>query len=169
MSLAVHPGFWPVVLVTLSVPKAVNATGALKTTSDDVIDIRRKALKNHYPLNSIRLHARFGGPGVAGLIVAGVVELSPGADGQLSSKVRRLAEISLPVASTGSTVASGDFARHSGACGQESSDGPEQNHGGHSGESPVVGPWLSATKPTRTGPAMEKGRPTNCIQPRMVP
>jgi 1,4-dihydroxy-2-naphthoate octaprenyltransferase len=77
-SLAFHPGFWPVVVVLLSLPKAAAAAQALRATSDDINDIRQKATTNPYPLNSIRLHARFGELAVVGLVIAGVIRLVAG-------------------------------------------------------------------------------------------
>jgi hypothetical protein len=48
---------------------------ALSSTKDDIDQIREKALTNPYPLNSIRLHARFGTLSVLGLVVAGIIRI----------------------------------------------------------------------------------------------
>ncbi len=74
-SLAFHPAFWPIVAVLLSLPRAVKAVRSLSSTGDDIDDIRRTALQNPYPLNSIRLHARFGELLVVGLLIAGIIRL----------------------------------------------------------------------------------------------
>ncbi len=74
-SLTFHLDFWPIVVILFSLPKAARAIQALRTTKDDIIDIRQKALKSPYPLNSIRLHARFGELAVLGLVIAGVIQL----------------------------------------------------------------------------------------------
>ena len=75
VSILFHPNFWPMVVALVSLPKATKAIQALRTTSNDIADIRQKALRNPYPLNSIRLHARFGELLVVGLVIAGVVGL----------------------------------------------------------------------------------------------
>ena len=74
-SIILHPGFWPIAVALLSVPKAVEAIRGLSTTSHAIEDVRQEALKNPYPLNSIRLHARFGELVVVGLIIAGLARL----------------------------------------------------------------------------------------------
>lgn len=77
-SLIFHPGFWPIAVIFLSLPRAVKAIQALHTTSNDINEIRQKALKKPYPLNSIRLHTRFGELAVLGLVVAGVMRVFAG-------------------------------------------------------------------------------------------
>ncbi len=67
--------FWPIGLAVISVPQAVVAVRALSSTKDNIDQIREKALSNPYPLNSIRLHSRFGALAVVGLLVAGIIKL----------------------------------------------------------------------------------------------
>jgi hypothetical protein len=64
---------WPVVTVLISLPRAAVAVRDLRTAGSDISDVRRKALSNPYPLNSIRLHALFGEMMVLGLVAAGIV------------------------------------------------------------------------------------------------
>jgi 1,4-dihydroxy-2-naphthoate octaprenyltransferase len=78
-ALLFHREFWPIAGVLLSLPRAARATRALRTAGDDIHDVRRNALKNPYPLNSIRLHARFGELIIVGLAIAGVIRLVAGA------------------------------------------------------------------------------------------
>jgi len=54
---------------------ALRAYKALHSTKDDIDEIRLKSQTNPYPLNSIRLHVRFGTLAVAGLIIAGGIRL----------------------------------------------------------------------------------------------
>jgi len=74
-AVIMQPEFWPVGLAVISVPQAINAIWALSSTEDDINQIREKALTNPYPLNSIRLHARFGALAVLGLVVAGIIRI----------------------------------------------------------------------------------------------
>jgi 1,4-dihydroxy-2-naphthoate octaprenyltransferase len=74
-ALLFHPGFWPLAAVLASLPKAATAIRELHDTTDDIADIRQKALKSPYPLHSIRLLTRFGQLAVAGLLAAGVIRM----------------------------------------------------------------------------------------------
>ena len=74
-AVVMEPAFWPIGLAAISVPQAVTAIWALSSTKDDIDQIREKALTNPYPLNSIRLHARFGALAVLGLVVAGIIRM----------------------------------------------------------------------------------------------
>jgi 1,4-dihydroxy-2-naphthoate octaprenyltransferase len=67
--------FWPLALVLLSLPQAFKAIRSLSATKNDTDDIRQKAMRNPFPLNSIRLHARFGELTVAGLALAGLIRI----------------------------------------------------------------------------------------------
>lgn len=67
----------PMALVFISLPQAVRTIQALHSTTDNLDDIRHKSLRNPYPLNSIRLHARFGSLSVVGAVVAGLLLLLP--------------------------------------------------------------------------------------------
>ncbi len=67
--------FWPIGLALISLPQAVVAIRALSSTKDDIDQIRERALTNPYPLNSIRLHSRFGALAVLGLLAAGIIRL----------------------------------------------------------------------------------------------
>jgi 1,4-dihydroxy-2-naphthoate octaprenyltransferase len=74
-AVVMEPACWPIGLAAISVPQAVTAIRALSSTKDDIDQIREKALTNPYPLNSIRLHARFGALVVVGLLVAAVIRI----------------------------------------------------------------------------------------------
>ena len=67
--------FWPVALIILSLPKAIKAFGDLHKTTDDLQDIRQKSRTTPYPLNSIRLHARFGELTAIALTCAGLIRI----------------------------------------------------------------------------------------------
>jgi len=75
IAILLQPSFWPLVLILVSVPLALRAYKALHSTKDDIDEIRLKSQTNPYPLNSIRLHVRFGTLAVAGLIIAGGIRL----------------------------------------------------------------------------------------------
>ncbi len=77
-SMMVHPDFWPILVIMLSIPWAARAFRELRAASDDISDIRDRSLRSPYPLNSIRLHARFGELAVAGLVIAGIIRLATG-------------------------------------------------------------------------------------------
>ena len=74
-AVVMEPAFWPIGLAVVSLPQAMTAIRALSSTKDDIEEIREKALTNPYPLNSIRLHARFGALAVLGLVVAAVIRM----------------------------------------------------------------------------------------------
>jgi 1,4-dihydroxy-2-naphthoate octaprenyltransferase len=59
-TVAVLRSYLPLLLVVLSVPSAVRAIDRMRTAGDTHEDIRARAAERAYPLNSIRLHLRFG-------------------------------------------------------------------------------------------------------------
>ncbi len=74
-AIALEFSFWPLALVLLSLPQAIRTIRDLLKTSDDEENIRQQSLKTPYPLNSIRLHARFGLLTIAGIAIAGVIHV----------------------------------------------------------------------------------------------
>jgi 1,4-dihydroxy-2-naphthoate octaprenyltransferase len=67
--------FWPAALVVISLPWAFRTIQALRETADEQGSIRRKSLKSPFPLNSIKLHLRFGLCLLAGIVIAGLIRL----------------------------------------------------------------------------------------------
>jgi 1,4-dihydroxy-2-naphthoate polyprenyltransferase len=67
--------FWPIALVVISLPQATRTIQALRSTRNDVDDIRQKSLVHPYPLNSIRLYVSFASLIVACTVMAGLVRL----------------------------------------------------------------------------------------------
>lgn len=77
-AILIEHAFWPLVLSLLSLSHAVKAVKVLRSTKNDINEIREKSLSNPYPLLSIRLHARFGTLVTAGLAVAGIIRMIVG-------------------------------------------------------------------------------------------
>ncbi len=67
---APHRFYLPFLLTFLSLPTAVKAIRAVWTAGDSPEQIRARARERRYPLNSIRLHLRFGLLLIAGCIVS---------------------------------------------------------------------------------------------------
>ena len=67
---------WPVLAVFGSLPQARRAIAALRSTGNSEQDIRQRARQNPYPLNSIKLHMRFGTLAVVGVGIAWLLALS---------------------------------------------------------------------------------------------
>lgn len=57
--VAVNLSFYPVLLVLLSLPKAIKAIKAMGSTENSSLDIQAKAGLLKYPLNSIKAHSQF--------------------------------------------------------------------------------------------------------------
>jgi 1,4-dihydroxy-2-naphthoate octaprenyltransferase len=66
---------WPIVVVLLALPKAIGTVRPMRLTENSEESIRHKALGSPFPLNSIKLHLRFGLLLLAGVLIAGVIQI----------------------------------------------------------------------------------------------
>jgi 1,4-dihydroxy-2-naphthoate octaprenyltransferase len=71
----IRHNFWPIAIVMISFPWAIKSVRDMHNTKNDINDIRQKSQLTPFPLNSIRLHARFGTMLVIGLVVAGFIRI----------------------------------------------------------------------------------------------
>ena len=75
LSVLLNPSLWPLVIVALSIPQALRTVRDLHATTDEIEDIRQHASRHPFPLNSIRLHLRFGVLAVLGIVAAGLIRI----------------------------------------------------------------------------------------------
>ncbi len=77
VSVVLRPAWWPTLLVLLSLPAAAKALGKVRAAGDTAAEIRARAAEGRYPLNSIRLHLRFGLLLIAGCALVVLLPLVP--------------------------------------------------------------------------------------------